>query len=135
VALTHVWEKRLDKTLYSLVWDQCTDTLRPKLEPHGDYDTFRRDSDGAGLLRIIQDVTYHFPSQKPQWHWDSPDDLHEAERRFYVTCQKYVEQFPNLVDVISHCGETIGYTPAMELLIASQKSGTRKLTIAHCPRI
>jgi hypothetical protein len=134
---TRVWEKRVDafikredylaqniKTLYSLVWGQCSDTLRQKLEAHDDYDNTRRNFDGVGLLRIIKDVTYHFQSQKALGQ-----SLHEAERRFYifsqgrhVTCQTYFEQFQNLVDVITHCGGAIGYSPAMESLIAEERN-------------
>jgi hypothetical protein len=117
-----IWEKEVDeyvkrrvhldenmKTVYSLAWGQCTDILRAKLEALTIYNQLSADGDGIGLLKAIKTIAYNFESQKYLVH-----ALHEAKRRFYntiqrgVTVQVYFEQFNNNVEVVEHCGGSLG---------------------------
>jgi hypothetical protein len=87
-----LWEKHVDsfakrleyltenlKTLYSLVWGQCTDILRQRVEALPDFDEMHHTFDGLGLLKAVKDTVFHFQSQKYLGQ-----SLHEAERRFYT---------------------------------------------------
>eukprot|EP00978_Attheya_sp_CCMP212_P010678 scaffold25993_cov57-Attheya_sp.AAC.2 len=140
-----LWEKRLDafvkresyleenlKTLYSLVWGQCTDAIRMQIEALDNYQTIESDADGLELLRImIKDLVFNFQSPKYL-----PLALDESKARFYYcrqgknsTPQVYLEQFQNMVDVIEHSGGTIGDEPGVVNMIMSK----RNLNMAAIP--
>ena len=107
---TRVWERRVDayvkaevtldsdlKKVYSLVYGQCSDALRAKLEAIPNHTVVSTNADVIGLLKNIKSATFSFQSQK----YD-PHALHEAKRRFYqlnqhknATCQSYLEAFQN----------------------------------------
>jgi hypothetical protein len=109
-----IWEKKVDefvkretyldenlKTIYSLVWGQCTDIMRQKVESLETFEAMSSTYDGIGLLKAIKDVVFNFQSQKYL-----PHALHESTRRFYlcqqarhITTTVYLEQFQNVVDV------------------------------------
>jgi hypothetical protein len=131
-----IWEKEVDeyvkrktyltenvKTIFSLVWGQCSDIMRQKLEALSEFEAFSAEGNGIALLKAIKALTYNFQSQKYL-----PHALHESKRRFYiqsqgrhVTTQAYLEQFQNIVDVIEHSGGGIGSEPGIDLLIAEEK--------------
>ncbi len=90
-----MWEKKVDefvkretyleqnmKTLYSLVWGQCTDAMRQKVEATNEFEKLSSNGDGLGLLRIIKDLVYNFQSQK--YLSQAP---HETTRSFYLCYQ------------------------------------------------
>ena len=121
-----IWEKEVEehvkrrrqfeenvKTLYSLVWGQCSDVMRQKVEALATFARMSMDNDGLALLQAVKDTAFNFQSQKYL-----PHALHEAKRRFYMcsqgkyaTTQAYLEQFQNTIDVIEHCGVGIGEEP------------------------
>jgi hypothetical protein len=83
-----IWEKKVDefvkpesyltenmKTVYSLVWGQCTDVMRQKVEATDGYKALLSNGDGPGLLKSIKDLVYNFQSQKYL-----PQALHELMR-------------------------------------------------------
>ncbi len=74
--------EELVKTVYSLVWGQCTDIMHQKIEALDDFKTMSRDGDGMALLRAVKNVSFNFQSQKY-----TPQALHESKRRFYVLSQ------------------------------------------------
>ena len=91
----YVWKKEVDeyvkqksylnqnmKTLYALVWGQCTDVMKQKIESTHDFGTLSANRDGLGLLMTIKDLVYNFQSQKYL-----PRALHESVRRFYTCVQ------------------------------------------------
>ena len=118
-AQTRIWEKRLDehvkrmntyvdnmKTLYSVIWAQCTDDLRAKLEARDNHKAIALGGNSLELLRNIKATAFNFQSEKYGYH-----GLLEAKRRFStlrqdrnMTCQAFLERFMNQVDVIEHCG-------------------------------
>jgi hypothetical protein len=90
-----IWEKRIDdfvrrelvltenvKTAYSLIWGQCTDVMRQKLEGQSDYDSVEEASDAIGLLKGIKSNMFNF-----QGHFYLPQALRDAKRRFYFMTQ------------------------------------------------
>lgn len=114
----HIWEKQVNEhmkrgiilmenleTAYSLIYGQCSDALRAKLESRPNHAVIEGAADSIGLLKNIQTVTFQFQSQ-----WYSPLALHEVKRCFYLfqqdrhmTCQQYQETFKNNVKVIKYC--------------------------------
>jgi hypothetical protein len=135
-TMNRIWEKEVDeyvkrktylednmKTVHSLVWGQCTDVMRQKLESLDTFDTITANGDGLALLKAIKDPLYNFQSQKYL-----PRALHESKRQFYLCAQRkfsttptYLEQFQNTVDVIEHSGGTIGRDPGIMNALAAIK--------------
>ena len=98
------------KTVYSLIWGQCTDIMRQKIASHSDYETIEDVSDAIGLLKTIKSIMFNFQGQIYR-----PQALRDAKRRFYnlfqdrhMTCQAYLDKFQNSVEVIKHCGGDLG---------------------------
>ena len=132
-----LWEKRIDdyalrentlkeniKTTYSLIWSQCSDAIRQKIEATEDFSNIAPNGNAIELLKIIKDIAYNFQSQKYM-----PHALHEAKKRLYncyqarhTTTQAYLESFQNCLDVVNHIGGTIGGDPAMIDKVAKQIS-------------
>jgi hypothetical protein len=68
-SLNRIWEKEIDKyfkrktylannmqTVYSLIWGQCTDVMRQKVEALAVYETLTMNGDGLELLKAIKDL-------------------------------------------------------------------------------
>lgn len=83
-----IWEKGVDehvrrinylkenvKTLYSLIWGQCTDIMQQKVEAMEDFEVMSAAGDGMLLLKAIKNITYHFQSQKYV-----PHSLYESKK-------------------------------------------------------
>ena len=48
---------------YSLVWGQCTEAMKSKVESQPNYETAYEANDGIALLIMIRNVNYFFKSQ------------------------------------------------------------------------
>lgn len=132
---TRIWEKTVDehvkqssklrenmKTLYSLIWGQCTDIMRQKVEAHETFAGVSSTGDGLGLLRLIKGVAFQFQSQKYL-----PHALHEALKRYYncaqgkfATTQVYLEHFQNVIAVVTESGGSIAGHAGVEDTIVSE---------------
>ena len=114
------WEKEYDaylkskkylddnvKTLYNLVWGQCTDAMQQKIEGLDTYEDMETEQDGIALLVAIQDTSYNYQSQKYRI-----ESVNEALYRLMtlrqnnLSPQQYHEQFTNMLAVYLHCGGT-----------------------------
>ena len=135
-TLVKIWEKEIDEyvkrkicladnmqTVYSLVWGQCTDIMRQKIEALPIYSTLTTKGDGLALLKAIKNLVYNFQSQKYL-----SQALHESTRRFYfcaqgrhTTTSEYMEKFQNMVDVIEHSGGSVGHQPGILEEVADGK--------------
>ena len=103
------------KTAYSLIWGQCSDVMRQKVEAYSGYPIISKHGDAIELLKVIKDVAYNYQVQKY-----TPEAVCEAKRRFYgcrqlrhQSTQAYFEHFQNQVDVISHIGGIVGNDPIL----------------------
>jgi hypothetical protein len=92
-----------------VVWGQCNEAMRAKLESRDTHETVAIAGNVLGLLKKIKDAEISFQSEKYKVH-----ALYEAKRRFYslyqdrnMTVQAYLEKFKNQVDVIEHCGGSV----------------------------
>jgi hypothetical protein len=123
-----IWEKEVDgyvrkksyldenlKTLYSLIWGQCTNVMRARVEALDNYEVMSSEGDSILLLKAIKSLVYNFQSQK--YH---PLAIYDGMRRFYMiyqekhtSCQVYLEKFQNCVDVLEHCGGSVGHVAGL----------------------
>jgi hypothetical protein len=114
-----LWEKQVDeyvkkgtwlaehvKSLYSLVWGQCSEAMRQKVEAVENFEIISNASDGIALLNAIKNAAYNYQSQKYPI-----ESINEALRRVIgfrqsptMTTQDYYEQFLNRIDVYIHTG-------------------------------
>ena len=114
------------KTLYALVWGQCTDILQQKLESTEGFTSVWEEGQGISLLKMIKNITYSFQSQKYPGQ-----SLFDAKKRFYnqvqgrtITVKEYFIQFQNLVNVIKHSGGNITDDDGMETFVLNGRNKT-----------
>ena len=97
------------KHLWALVWGQCSDTIRTRLQALDTHEDMHAASDGLQLLVAIKDLMYNVQEQKYV-----PLSIHLAKRQFFLLSQgrntvgEYYEQFKNQTDVLDHIGAGIG---------------------------
>jgi hypothetical protein len=123
-----IWEKSVDdyvkrktklsennKTAYSLIWGQCSDVMRQRVESTPEFTTIAQNGEAIELLKIIKDISYNYQIQKY-----APQALYEAKKRFYSchqlrnqSTQAYFEYFQNQIEVITHIGGSIGKDPLL----------------------
>ena len=90
-----IWGKQVDayvkrsnylneniKTLYSLVWGQCTDIMRQNNEALLDFNGMSTEGDGLSLLKAIKYMAFKFHSQKYL-----PHSMYESMKCFYSMMQ------------------------------------------------
>jgi hypothetical protein len=89
--------------------------MRTQLELLDTFGVIATNLDALELLKSIKNIVFNFQSQKYK-----PQALHEAKRRFYVlsqdrnmTVQVFLERYQNNIDVIEHCGGSIGVEPIL----------------------
>jgi hypothetical protein len=131
-----IWEKEVDefvyrktrfreniKSLYALVWGQCSDIMRQKVEASSGYGSMSGAHDGLKLLITIKEIVYQFHSSKFVMH-----AVHDATRRFYMysqgkhtTTAVYLEQYQNIIDVIQQVGGSVGKSEGLVQAYAKTK--------------
>ena len=140
-----IWEKTVDehvkriihldeniRTLYSLVWGQCSDVVRQKVEANKEFEDIASSGDGIKLLIIFKGISFHFQSQKYICH-----SIHEALKRYYncaqgryATTQAYMEHFQNVYEVVTTSGGSVaGHKGVEDEIIASLAGGVTRETI------
>jgi hypothetical protein len=117
------WTKRVDtmvcredrfdedlKKVCSLIWGQCTELLRAKLQAKDGCGQMKAEHDTIELLKSIKDCVFKFSDQKKAAH--SP---HEALRKFCNShqekssnAQDCYQRFKNHAEVVEHCGGSLG---------------------------
>jgi hypothetical protein len=117
------WQKKVDSMVmkedrfeedltkvYSLIWGQCTEYLRAKLEARDSFGQVMSNYDTIELLKSIKDCVFKFSDEKHASH-----SLHEASRKFYTSqqdknsnIQDYYQRFKNHIEVVEHCGGSLG---------------------------
>jgi Reverse transcriptase (RNA-dependent DNA polymerase) len=120
------------KLLYSLVWGQCTDTMKQKIEALSNYDDIKSSVDGLKLLKGIETIVYKFNSTQYL-----PHALHDNIRLFYLTSQsktqtadEYLKEFNSRIAVIEGCGGSIGQHDEIAKMLAKEQGLTGILSAA-----
>ena len=121
------------KRLWALVWGQCSDTIRTRLQALDGYDDMHTTSNGLQLLIAIKDLMFNVQEQKYV-----PLSIHLAKRQFFLLSQgrntvgEYYDQFKNQTDVLSHIGAGIGHdTAIMRQVLRSQGINVDEATEAQ----
>jgi hypothetical protein len=112
VASVVIKEDRFEedlKKVCTLIWGQCAEYLRTKLEGKDSHAIMKRDYDTIELLKSIKDAAFKFSNEKY-----APQSLHEGYKKFYTgqqdkncSIQDHYERFKNQVQVVEHCGGSI----------------------------
>ena len=131
--------KRIDlyaenkSTIYSVLWGQCSDTMKTKIKALANFETMSDHSNSLTLLKEIKGISYRFESRDNIYM--SMDD---AKALFYTNKQAhdesnadYLTKFKDMCEVIEHYGGSLCDDEAMiveELanLIAQDPSKLKK---------
>jgi hypothetical protein len=65
--------------VFSLVWQQCTESMHAKIKAHRDYQVIEQDLDGIELLRVIKLICFNIEDEKYV-----PQKVHETKAAFYA---------------------------------------------------
>ena len=110
------------KHLWALVWGQCSDTIRTRIQALDTYEDLHTASDSLQLLIAIKDLMFNVQERKY-----IPLSIHLAKRQFFLLLQgrntvgEYYEQFKNQTDILTHIGAGIGDDEAiMNQVLQSQ---------------
>ena len=95
---------------YSLVWGQCSDVMREKLEALSTFKKIHEDYDVLSLLKEIKTINFKFEDQKYAF-----GSIYFANKRFYNykqgaedTNNEHYEKLNNLVTVLESYGVNFG---------------------------
>ncbi len=101
------------KSLYDLVWGQCSESLRSRLRGHDDYASYSPNADSMALLKGIRAEMTGFRNTQYL-----PHALHRIMRDFYDlnqgkhrSNQEYYDEFNSMVLTATESGATIGAHP------------------------
>jgi hypothetical protein len=114
--IQHQTENR--QKVFSLVWQQCTESMHAKIKAHRGYTTIEQDLNGIDLLRIIKLICFNIEDEKYV-----PQKVHETKAAFYAlrqgrdSDQAYHVKFMNTVEVIEQCGASLGVDPLTHIMV------------------
>jgi hypothetical protein len=101
------------KSLYDLLWGQCSESLRSRLRSFEDYPTYSQNGDSLTLLKGIRAEMTGFRNKQYLSH-----SLHKTMRDFYSLAQgkqrnnqEYYDEFNSMVLTAEESGATIGSHP------------------------
>jgi hypothetical protein len=101
------------KSLYGLIWGQCSESLRSRLRGFADYPTYSQGGDSLTLLKGIRAEMTGFRNKQYLSH-----ALHKTMHDFYSLTQgkqrnnqEYYDEFNSMVLTAEESGATIGAHP------------------------
>jgi hypothetical protein len=112
----HQTENR--QKIFSLVWQQCTESMHAKIKAHRDYHVIEQTLNGIELLRVIKLICFNIEDEKYV-----PQKVHETKASFYTlkqgrdSDQAYQIKFLNTVQVIEQCGASLGEDPLTRIMV------------------
>ena len=96
-------------SLFSVIWGQCSQVLKNKLESKSEYEDIKANSDVSGLLKLIKTIVYQFET-----HTSIYEALDEAKKNYYLYYQEpktsnsqHVKNLQNMVEVIEYHGGSV----------------------------
>jgi hypothetical protein len=123
------WNHRMDtlkeniSKLYNLVWGQCSDALRAKIEAQPEFPHIRDyPMEGIELLKLIKTISFKFEPQvyKPLAIDDALRKFMSARQGKQMQAAEYLEHFQNHLDVLEAVGATIGPHRGVISMIAGE---------------
>ena len=137
-TLTKIWEIKITefikrrqkiesnlKKLFSLVWGQCTELMRTKLQQMPGFEDINSHQDAIGLIKAIKGLTFKFDVKQyaPMAMVNIDTRLYKFTQGQHTTDALYYEQFKSLVEVIEHYQGEIGHHPKLILQELSNNTG------------
>jgi hypothetical protein len=116
-------QKENRQKIFSLVWQQCTESMHAKIKAHRDYRTIEQALNGIELLRVIKLICFNIEDEKY-----IPQKVHETKAAFYHlkqgkdSDQAYQIKFMNTVQVIEQCGASLGEDPMIRAMVCKDLS-------------
>jgi hypothetical protein len=112
------------KSLYDLLWGQCSETIRSRLRGHDDYTAYSVNADSMALLKAIRAEMTGFRDKQYLSH-----ALHKIMGDFYTlgqgkhrSNQEYYDKFNSLIKTATESGTSIGAHPAGILAVLSESA-------------
>lgn len=114
--------EELNKTLYSIVWSQCTETMKEKLKRSANFRVFSGETDGISLLQAIKAVSHNVTDTNylGETLCDALYSLVTCKQTSYMSVQEYHELFMNRVDTYVLIGGHNTASPGMLRLVAEE---------------
>ena len=103
--------------LYSVIWDQCSDTIQSKLQSKSTFNDIDESRNCIMLLKEIKGIMYNFKSQQyPIMSMDQASVKYFTTRQGkFETLTKYYKRFKTKVEILEHYGANIWYHPSLIL--------------------
>jgi hypothetical protein len=122
------------KSLYDLIWGQCSESLRSRLRGYDDYNNYSVDADSIALLKGIRAEMTGFRNKQYLTH-----GLHQIMLDFYGLVQgkhrnnqEYYDEFNSMVLTAEESGATIGAHPgAVNEILTTQAADPTLITAAE----
>jgi hypothetical protein len=111
-------QKENRQKIFSLVWQQCTESMHAKIKNHSHYHSIEQNLNGIELLRVIKLICFNIEDEKYV-----PQKAHETKAAFYHlkqgrdSDQAYHIKFMNTVQVIEQCGASLGEDPMIRVMV------------------
>ena len=93
-------------SLFSVIWGQCSQLLKSKLESKSEYEGIKANRDVSGLLKLIKTIVYQFET-----HTSIYKALDEAKKNYYLyyqgpktTNSQHAKNLQDMVEVIEYHG-------------------------------
>ncbi len=98
------------RSIYSLVWGQCSNEMQAKLQALDGYDNADKNCDCIWLLTQIKGVMFKFEGQKEIFHAhvEARSRLETLKQKDSETTNSFLEQFQATVEAFEHYGGSIG---------------------------
>jgi hypothetical protein len=98
------------RAIYSVIWRQCSPTMKAKLMSMDDYETKSQACECVWLLRQIKGIMYRFEGQRDIFlvMGEAQSTLDRCKQQPHETNVINFDQFKPLVDAFEHYGGTIG---------------------------
>jgi hypothetical protein len=100
--------------VFSIVWQQCSESMHAKIKAHCDYQMIEQALNGIDLLRVISLICFNIEDEKY-----APQKSLETKTAFYAlkpgrdSDQANQIKFLKNVQVIEKCGASLGEDPFM----------------------
>jgi hypothetical protein len=94
------------------------ESMHAKIKAHRDYQVIEEALNGIELLRVVELICLNIEDEKY-----APQKVHETKGKFYALKQGrdydqvYQIKFMNTVQVIEHCGASLGEAPLTRTIV------------------
>jgi hypothetical protein len=117
--------------VFSLAWQQCTESMHAKIKAHREYQAIEQALNGIDFLRVIKLICFNIEDEKYV-----PQKVHETKEAFYAlkqgkdSDQAYQIKFINTVFVIEQCSASLGEDPMTQTMVCKDLKYSTGTTVA-----